>query len=99
MTEHAGIIRNETLLREGLDKLEKLKREIPEEQNEYYTLTSQNLITVAELIIRSAIYRKESRGGHYREDFPQSDDSYICHIVQQTGKEIRTLPVETHCKA
>lgn len=95
MTEHAGIIRNETLLQEGLDKLEKLKREIPEEPNEYYTLTSQNLITVAELIIRSAIYRKESRGGHYREDFPQSDDSYICHIVQQTGKEIRTLPVET----
>ena len=96
MTVHAGIIRNAGLLREGLDKLQLYKAEIPREENEYYNLISHNLITVAELIIRSALYRQESRGGHFREDFPEPDDSYLYHIVQQKNKELRTLPINTH---
>lgn len=93
MTVHAGIIRNEDLLHEGQAKLDKLSREISTETNEYYSLISRNLIAVAGLIIRSALYRKESRGGHYREDFPKSDNSCIYHIVQQKDKMIRTVPV------
>ena len=95
MTVHAGIIRNAALLQEGLDKLQLLNTEIPAEENEYYSQISHNLITVAQLIIRSALYRKESRGGHYREDFPVSDNSYLYHIVQQKNKEIQTIPVNT----
>lgn len=95
MTEHAGIIRNEVLLREGLAQLDALSENLPGEANEYYSLISRNLITVARLIIRSALFRKESRGGHYREDFPGNSDAYLCHIVQQEGKAIRTLPVNT----
>lgn len=98
MTVHAGIIRNGDLLQEGLDKLQLLETELPKEENEYYTLISHNLITVARLIIRSALYRKESRGGHFREDFPASDDACLQHIVQQKNKEIRTLPVNTQRK-
>ena len=33
-----------------------------------------NLVTVAKLIARAALRREESRGGHFREDFPQRDD-------------------------
>lgn len=95
MTVHAGIIRNAGLLQEGLNKLQSLEKEIPEEANEYYTLISHNLITIARLIMRSALYRNESRGGHFREDFPTSDNTYLYHIVQQKNKEICTLPVNT----
>lgn len=98
MTVHAGIIRNEELLHEGLDKLQLLETELPAEENEYYSLISHNLITVARLIINSALYRKESRGGHFREDFPVSNEAYLYHIVQQKNKSIRTFPINTKTK-
>lgn len=93
MTVHAGIIRNAALLQEGLEELEKLEWIIPTEKDEYYSLLSHNLITVARLIIRSALYRQESRGGHFREDYPESNNDYLFHIVQQRGKEIYTRPI------
>lgn len=92
---HAGIIRNQSLLNEGLQKLEILEKQIPEHPYEYYSLISQNLIEVARLIMRSALYRKESRGGHYREDYPEADNAYLYHIVQQKGKDIQMIPVNT----
>lgn len=94
MTIHAGIIRNADLLKEGLEELERLEWIIPTEKDEYYSLLSHNLITVARLIIRSALYRQESRGGHFREDYPESDDRFLFHIVQQKDKEICTRPID-----
>ena len=81
--------------KQGLNELESLEDNLPREINEYNTLICRNLITVARLIICSALYRQESRGGHFREDYPCSDASYLFHIVQQKEKDLRTLPVNT----
>ena len=93
MTQEAGIIRTENGLQEGLNALNRLEETEKFEANEYYSLVSKNLLTVAKLIIRSALFRKESRGGHFRSDYPTSNDRFLCHIIQQKEQEIKTTPV------
>lgn len=51
-----------------------------------------NLFDVAELILKSAQFRTESRGGHYRSDFPQTSDGWRVHTTI-TGDEWTTAPV------
>ncbi|MEO1669646.1 MAG: L-aspartate oxidase [Cyanobacteria bacterium J06631_2] len=43
-----------------------------------------NLLDISYLILRSAAFRSESRGGHYRVDYPQTADSWQVHTVIQT---------------
>lgn len=42
-----------------------------------------HLLSIADLILRSAYYRQESRGGHYRSDFPQSSPNWQAHTLVQ----------------
>jgi len=95
MMHHAGIIRTATGLAAGLETLSRLRQALPAERNEYYTLAGHNLLTVAELIMRSALFREESRGGHFRADYPRASAHFECHIIQQKNNPIRTLPVDT----
>lgn len=95
MTQCAGIIRTEEGLREGLAHLEQLAAEVGLETDEYYTQAGRHLLMVAGLIMRSALFRRESRGGHFRADYPETSEAFHCHIIQQRGQEIRTLPVIT----
>ena len=44
---------------------------------------TRNLLDVAYLILKSAAFRQESRGGHYREDFPQTDSEWQVHTLLQ----------------
>lgn len=74
MTSYAGIIRTEAGLKDLLRLINARKSMI----DEYYwqhTVTRdfvelRNIILVAELIVKSALMRQESRGGHYRADYP-----------------------------
>ena len=67
MWEHAGIARTAKGLRAALAGLGEIERRLPTGATE-----EQNLVETARLIVEAALMRKESRGGHYRSDFPRS---------------------------
>jgi succinate dehydrogenase / fumarate reductase, flavoprotein subunit len=89
MKLNAGIIREETRLQNGLKRILELKKEFYSKDNiikefkiddnnndEYVVLTWEvkSSLIACEAIIRSALMRQESRGAHYRSDFPNLDD-------------------------
>ena len=82
MQSLVGIVRREEEMVRALDGIEKLsvraKHVAVYGHREYNpgwntALDLKNLLTVSEAITRSAIERKESRGGHFRDDFPNKD--------------------------
>ncbi len=48
----------------------------------------RNLLAIAQLILKSAAFRTESRGGHYRSDYPLSDQHWLGHTVIE-GDSVR----------
>ena len=82
MQELVGIVRLENEMARALDGIGKLKERAAKvavyghrEYNPgwHTAIDLKHLLTVSEAISRSAIDRKESRGGHFREDFPDKD--------------------------
>jgi L-aspartate oxidase len=90
MVEHAGIVRTKSQLEEGIEKLNQLNEKILSlnSTTDYYVITARFLITTATLIIKAALAREESRGGHYRSDYPQEDSQMIKHSIQQKDKQL-----------
>ena len=82
MQELVGIVRRDEEIRKAIDQLKLLRAraaKVSVTGNREYNpgwhtaLDLQNLLTVSEIIARAALERKESRGGHFRDDFPEKD--------------------------
>lgn len=92
MWEYVGIIRNQKQIDLMLKKLEHLNRRLANiGKNGVNTrfLELKNMVAVAQLVTKAAYTRKESRGTHYREDYPTTDNkNWLKHICfeQQEGK-------------
>jgi len=56
---------------------------------------TRNLLDLAYLILKSAAFREESRGGHYREDFPTPDPAWQVHTLVLRDRWWRSLPVNS----
>jgi succinate dehydrogenase / fumarate reductase flavoprotein subunit len=99
MTEKVGVFRNEQGIKEAISLLEELKEEaqkcglrsrdllMNQELVERWEL--DNLLTSAMLIAQGALHRRESRGGHFREDFPERRSEFDRHTLvymEQFGK-------------
>ncbi len=89
MWQYAGIIRNHSGLTYCLNELNELKKELESSiMMEGISLESQelsNMLDTSMLIVMAALNRKESRGCHYRTDFPEKNDPFT------TGLQIEKL--------
>lgn len=74
MWQNAGIIRTERTLTEALETINKLKNRFNKEFvcNNIEEYEFRNLLIVSELIVMAALNREESRGAHFREDYPET---------------------------
>ena len=85
MQNLVGIVRREDEMKKALEGLGELKRRAAKVavpgRREYNpgwhtALDLANLLTVSEAVALSALERKESRGGHFRDDYPEKDPEY-----------------------
>src|SRR5215470_8927747 len=87
MWRHVGILRNGKELKAALAQLDGMQ--MPEGPSTREEHELKNLHSLAKLITRSAIAREESRGSHYRSDFPyRDDDDFQKHSLIRKGSEV-----------
>jgi L-aspartate oxidase len=84
MWEDAGLLRDAEGLKRAEMRLDALVRGIPRGYSRR-AVEARSLFTVAFVIVASALGREESRGAHYRNDFPQRD-AVAEHSVMEKGK-------------
>ena len=92
MQNYFGVYRNEDLMKEGAKKLEEITQRtknihLNDKSDQFNServevLEYLNLLDIANATAYSALERKESRGAHAREDFPERDDeNWLCHSL------------------
>ncbi len=90
MWEKVGIVRSKRSLEEALREIAELRAKLDEvavESGLRYNLQLlaavelDNMLLVGEMITRSALLRTESRGAHYRSDYPEEDPRWVRNII------------------
>lgn len=85
MWEKVGVVRSRRSLTEALEGLDRLEADLSQvgvacegllyNQELVHYLEVENLLLVGKAIVTSSLVREESRGAHYREDYPEKDDA------------------------
>jgi succinate dehydrogenase / fumarate reductase flavoprotein subunit len=108
MMEYGSVFRNERGLKKGVEGIRSVKERYAEagvaDRGKVFNYALMEAIELghqldlAELILTSAFHRKESRGAHFRDDFPERDDrSYLKHTLifpTPQGPEVKYKPVK-----
>jgi L-aspartate oxidase len=82
MDQHFGVIRDPHLMAQGVERINFL-------HNRY----NHRILQLCLLIGQSALKREESRGAHFRSDFPQSDNQWAGHFIHRVNRGIEFRPV------
>lgn len=89
MWSGAGIYRTEQSLNTAIEGLNKITKEFDHadfcNSKEEYEL--RNMLTVSKLIVNSALRRKESRGAHYRLDYPNTNEKCEHSLISKNKGE------------
>ncbi len=105
MQDLVGIVRNETEMREALERIGKFKSRAEQAAvtgNREYNpgwhtaIDLKNLLTVSEAITRAALERKESRGAQFREDYPGKEEHFskVNTIVSKSANGAMAIRLE-----
>src|SRR4029450_12856912 len=86
MWEHVGLVRTEAGLRNALQALHELEARCQPVCGEV-----RNLLTAAHLMTAAALLRRESRGAHFRADYPAGDPRWQHHSLW-TARELEAAP-------
>jgi succinate dehydrogenase/fumarate reductase flavoprotein subunit len=99
MGKHAHVFRNGEGIKEALAQLQGLEKELPSVRIEPVGGSRYNLrlieaidvrwlLHAAQVVCRAALHREESRGFHFREDFPREREDWLRHtVVRRVGLE------------
>src|SRR5205814_2783843 len=103
MQRLVGIIRTESELKEALERLgtlrDRLDRVTVEGNRQFNSgwhlaMDLRSLLTISEVVTRSALMRQESRGGHTRSDYPKTDAEWGKKnvITRKRGADLQLVP-------
>ena len=81
MWENVGILRDAKSLKRALREFEQIEKA-------NLSNASRNFVTLAMLVTKAALWREESRGGHFRSDFPAQHEEWRVHSIQKMNRDI-----------
>lgn len=95
--EHCGIVRHGSELQRGLNLLNPWLEQL--QQGNWAatreSLEARNQLEVARLVLGAALWRQESRGAHFRADYPETSDAWQVHTLIE-GAHWSAQPLATH---